>query len=164
MKYAKNGPYPFWNPVYGKSDTGIDGCLEAVSYAVFVNPWGLTVERIMYLAAECLIRTGEIQRGLDLVNKVRKYRIEPEVYQPFTASNEKEAMDKLQPAKFIECIGTYENYFDRKRWNTEDAYKKTITRTVPDAGTFSISPESPLWVQPFPVEVMTYNSTYKQNY
>ncbi|MBO5456323.1 MAG: RagB/SusD family nutrient uptake outer membrane protein [Muribaculaceae bacterium] len=164
MKYAKNGPYPFWNPVYGKSDTGIDGCLEAVSYAVFVNPWGLTVERIMYLAAECLIRTGEIQRGLDLVNKVRKCRIDPEVYQPFTASNEKEAMDKLQPAKFIECIGSYENYFDRKRWNTEDAYKKTITRTVPDAGTFSISPESPLWVQPFPVEVITYNSTFKQNY
>lgn len=164
LNYAKNGRNPFWNPTYGKSDTGIDGCLEAVSYAVFVNPWGLTVERMMYVAAECLIRSGEIQRGLELVNKVRECRIDPDVYQPFTASSEKEAMDKLQRAKFIECIGSFENYFDRKRWNTEDAYKKVITRTIPDAGTFSISPESPLWVQPFPVEVMTYNPTFKQNY
>lgn len=153
-----------YNLSYGQGDSGVRGCVELATYDVYTNPWGLNVERTMYNAAECYIRTGEIQKGLDLVNKVRKCRIHPDSYQPFTATNEKDAMEQLQRAKFIECIGSYENYFDRKRWNSEDAYKKTITRDIPGAGTFSISPESPIWIQPFPTSVMDNNPTFKQNY
>ena len=73
-------------------------------------------------------------------------------------------MEELQQAKFIECIATFENFFDRKRWNTEEKYKKNITRHVPDSGDYTITPESPLWVFPFPVQVMNNNPTFKQNY
>lgn len=164
LNYAKQGRFPVWNGTYGKGDTGIDGCLEFYSRNQYVNPWGLTVERTMYNAAECYIRTGHIDDGLDLVNDVRRCRIAPDKFTEFSADNEEDAMALLQRAKFIENIGSYENYFDRKRWNTEEKYKKTISRTVPDAGTFSISPESPLWVQPFSVEVMSHNPSFRQNY
>lgn len=70
----------------------------------------------------------------------------------------------LQRAKWIECIGTYENFFDCKRWNTEANYKRTITRSLGDYGTFSIKPESPLWVLPFPANATRYNPTLTQNY
>lgn len=153
----------FWNADYGAMDSGIDGALEATGEDAFVNPWGITVERMMYLAAECYIRTGEIQKGLDLINRVREKRIDPQHYQPFTASSEKEAMALLQRAKFIEDIGSYENFFDRKRWNSETAYKKNITRHIPDVGDFTITPESQYWVMPFSLKVMQ-NSDYKQNY
>lgn len=162
--YAKSYGDPFWDPYYGELDTGIEGCLEASGSEVYANPWGITVEQMMYLAAECYIRTGEVAKGLDLVNKVRYYRIDSEHYQPFTASTETEAMELLQRAKFIECIGSYVNFIDRRRWNTEEQYKKTITRDLGDLGKYSIAPDSKLWVMPFPVRVMENNDTFRQNY
>ena len=155
----------------GQADSGIPGCRELATYDVFTNCWGLTVERVMYIAAECYIRGGEIQKGLDMVNKVRKYRIHPDNYKDFTASGEKEAMALLQKAKFIESLSTYENFFDLKRWNSEDAYKQTITRTFPVTKdgvttdvTYTLKPESPLWIFPFPTNVIEYNDSFSQNY
>lgn len=166
--YVKNYAYSegseFWNADYGYMDSGIDGCLESNGYDAYVNAWGLTVERMMYLAAECYIREGQISKGLDLVNQVRQKRIDAEHYQPFTASTEAEAMEELQRAKFIECIATFENFFDRKRWNSEAAYRKNITRHVPESGDYTITPESQYWVIPFPLKVMQNNPTFKQNY
>lgn len=154
----------YWDEEYGEEDSGIPGCLEAYGYQVYCTPWGFTVEDVMYMAAECYIRTGKIQEGLDLVNKVRKNRIDTEHYQPFSASTEKEAMALLQRAKFIECIGSYINFFDRKRWNTEADYKKTIVRDLGEVGKFTLAPDSKLWVWPFPLRVMENNSNFKQNY
>ena len=162
--YSTNGGYsPYWDDYNGYLDSGIDGCLEAWG-DVYTNPWGLTVEQIMYLAAECHIRKGEIQKGLDIVNKVRSYRIHPDSYFMLSASSETEAMALLQCAKFVECIGSFWNFFDRRRWNTEDKYRKTITRDLQDAGKYSISPDSKLWIMPFPLRVMQNNPTFKQNY
>ncbi|MCM1050886.1 MAG: RagB/SusD family nutrient uptake outer membrane protein [Paenibacillus sp.] len=153
-----------YNYNYGQSDSGIKGCCELATYDVFTNCWGLTVERIMYLAAECYIRTGQPQKGLDLVNEVRKHRIHPDFYTPFTANNEEDAMALYQPARFIENLATYENFFDQKRWNTEDKYKKTISREVPGLKTYTLTPESPLWIIPFPANVLLYNDSFSQNY
>lgn len=162
--YSTDGGYsPYWDDYYGYLDSGIDGCLEAYG-DVYTNPWGLTVEQIMYLAAECHIRKGEIQKGLDMINKVRSYRIHPDSFISFTASSETDAMGLLQRAKFVECIGSFWNFFDRKRWNTEDKYRKTITRDLQDAGKYSIAPDSKLWIFPFPLRVIQNNSTFKQNY
>lgn len=153
-----------FNARYGQMDSGVAGCRELMSYDVQTNVWGLTVERIMYLAAECYIRSNEIQKGLDLINGVRKFRIHPDTYKDFTASNVKDAMALLQQAKFIENLSTYENFFDLKRWNSEPDYRQTITREVPGSGTYSVSPDSPLWIFPFPSSVIQYNSTFKQNF
>ena len=98
-----------------------------------------------------------------LVNEVRKYRIAPEQYQPLTATTEQEAMRAMQRCKRIECLFTYNTFADMKRWNTEDAYRQTITRQL--AGqTYTLSPTSPLWVFPFPKEAVRFNSSLTQNY
>lgn len=154
----------FWDAEYGEADTGIPGCLEAYGEQAYITGWGFRVEQIMYLAAECYIRTGEIQKGLDLINKVREKRIDTEHYKTFTASNEKDAMELLQRAKTIECIGSYMNFFDRKRWNTEEAYKKTLVRDLGELGKFSIAPDSKLWIFPFPTTVMQKNPSFHLNY
>lgn len=124
---------------------------------------GITSDQLYYIKAECLIRAGHYQDGLDEVNKVRKYRIDPAVYQDLTAQTEKEAMEKLMKAKRIECLFTYNNFFDLKRWNSEEHYKQTITRTVGDK-TYTLSPDSPLWVFPFPANAVKHNPTLEQNY
>lgn len=124
---------------------------------------GITSDQLYYIKGECLIRGGHYQEGLDEVNKVRKYRIDPAVYQDLSASTEREAMEKLMKAKRIECLFTYNTFFDMKRWNTEEAYKQTITRTIGDK-TYTLRPDSPLWVFPFPGNAVKYNSTLTQNY
>ncbi|MBQ7685364.1 MAG: RagB/SusD family nutrient uptake outer membrane protein [Bacteroidaceae bacterium] len=127
------------------------------------NTGGITSEQMYYIAAECNIRTGNIAEGMRLVNEVRKYRIAPEQYQPLTATTEQEAMRAMQRCKRIECLFTYNTFADMKRWNTEDAYRQTITRQL--AGqTYTLSPTSPLWVFPFPKEAVRFNSSLTQNY
>lgn len=160
---------PLWDSYYGEMLSGVEGCKECQSYDLYWNNWGITSDRMYYVAAECYIRTGQIQKGLDLINKVREKRIEPDAYKPFTASTEQDAMTLLQRAKFIECLATYDNFFDRKRWNTEADYKETLTRhiTLKQSGKtmeFSIAPDSKLWIFPFPLNATRNNPNLTQNY
>lgn len=157
-----------WSALYGQLMAGIAAkyCLE---FSAAGNAYGITSDRMYYTAAECMVRTGRIRDGLALVDKVRAYRVED--YQPFVAlydanpMTEQEAMTLLQKAKWIECIGSYENFFDCKRWNTEADYQRTITRNLgEELGTYSIAPTSPLWILPFPANATRYNSSLTQNY
>jgi tetratricopeptide (TPR) repeat protein len=153
-----------WNTLYGLMLSGVNGSYMYFGMQANVNEYGITSDRMYYTAAECYIRTGKISEGMDLINKVRKCRIDTDHYTPLTAATEQEAMAQLQKAKWIECISTYENFFDCKRWNTETAYKRTITRTIPDVGTYTLAPNSPLWIFPFPLNATRRNSTLTQNY
>lgn len=159
-----NPSNPIWSPNYSEWYGGYPGGVQFCGYSTYVNCWGITSDRMYYTAAECYIRTGEYQAGLGLVNKVRKHRIDSQHYADFKASNEKDAMELMQKAKWIECIGTYENFFDCKRWNSEDAYKRTITRSIPEIGTVELNPNSPLWILPFSTTNIYYNPTLTQNY
>ena len=162
--FGMNTPgFEVWNPTYGESNGGVKGALFFYGMSSYTNIFGITTERMYYTAAECYIRTDQVDEGLDLVNAVREYRIHPDSFEKFEASTEEEAMALLQKAKWIECISTYENFFDCKRWNSEEKYKRTITRQLP-AGTYSIEPDSPLWVFPFPANAVRYNSSLTQNY
>lgn len=167
---AFDGDEPFdasamaWNSLYGQIMTGVDGSLMYYAMSSWINNYGITSDRMYYTAAECYIRTGQIQKGLDLVNQVRQKRIDADHYEPLTASSEADAMALMQDAKWIECIDTYENFFDCKRWNTEAAYRRTILRDLGDYGTFTLSPDSPLWIFPFPLQASRKNSTLTNNY
>lgn len=133
------------------------------------NEYGINSDRMYYTAAECYLRTGEICKGLELVDRVRSYRVEG--YEPYATLydaqpfGEVEAMSLLQCAKWIESVGSYENFFDCKRWNTEPAYRRTITRDLGEEyGTFFLPPDSPLWILPFPASATRYNPSLTQNF
>ena len=160
IKYVgENG----WSANMGSSFSALDGVLTYADWnGPTLNPWGITSDRMYYTAAECLIRTGKVSEGLALVNKVRALRVENAT--PLSATTEAEAMALMQPAKWIECIGSYENFFDLKRWNSEPAYARTITRRLGEYGTFTLAPQSPLWIFPFPATATNHNSELTHNY
>jgi hypothetical protein len=99
---------------------------------------------------------------MTLVNTVRHFCVED--CQPLQAQSEHEAMTHLQRAKFVEQFDTPFNFFDRKRWNTETDYRADVTHRLGSLGTYTLKPESPLWVMPFPVNAIRYNPTLTQNY
>lgn len=157
-----------WDYSFGKMYSGLEGVRMYMGWNTCNNPYGITSDHLYYDLAECLIRNSEIRKGLELIDKVRKNRIEG--YTPFTMLydmillDERTAMGMLQGAKFIECIGTYENFFDRKRWNTEEDYKAVVTRDLGEYGKYSLDPDSPLWILPFPASATRHNPTLTQNY
>lgn len=130
-----------------------------------INVYGMRAEQMYYVLAESLIRTGRINEGLAEVDKVRKMRIHPNYYAPFsgTVNTEKEAMALLRRAKRVECILTVENYFDNKRLNSEPEYAADVIHDVGDFGTAVIRPNSKLWIYPFPMNAVNFNSSLTQN-
>lgn len=158
LKYSTRG----WDADWGENYSGIPGTRMFADFTTSCNAYGPTSELMHYVAAECLIRTGSISEGLSLVDDVRVLRIENA--QPLSAANEAEAMALLQKAKYIECLGTPFNFFDIKRWNSEAAYRRTVTHKLGSLGTYSLGPDSPLWVFPFPLNARRYNPTLTNNY
>ena len=151
-----------WSLDYGKMYSGLEGVRMFMGWGTCCNVYGLTSEQLHLVAAECLIRTQKIKEGLDLVNTVRHFRVEN--CQPLEAASEHEAMALLQRVKFVEQFDTPFNFFDRKRWNTEPDYRADVTHRLGSMGTFTLKPESPLWIMPFPVNAVRYNPTLTQNY
>lgn len=154
-----------WSLEYGKMYSGLDNIKMYMGWSTMCNVYGLTSEQLHYVAAECLIRTGRLTDGLELVDRVRALRVEDyDHYADLANPSEADAMELLQRAKWVECIGTPFNFFDIKRWNTEDGYRRTVTHRLGSLGTYTIAPESAIWVQPFPANAVRYNPTLTQNY
>lgn len=151
-----------WSLDYGKMYSGLEGVRMFMGWGTCCNVYGLTSEQLHLVAAECLIRTQKIKEGLDLVNTVRHFRVEN--CQPLEADSEHETMALLQRVKFVEQFDTPFNFFDRKRWNTEPDYRADVTHRLGSMGTFTLKPESPLWIMSFPVNAVRYNPTLTQNY
>lgn len=143
-----------------------DGCLQCGVSDIHFNVWGLRSESMYYLAAECLIRKGQIKEGLAQIDRVRNLRIENnESYAAQTSSlDERQAMKLLQDAKRLEFLKTFENFFDRKRWNSEPDYAEVVTHDLGEHGTATLAPDSPLWVFPFPQNAVLHNNSLTQNY
>lgn len=153
-----------WDEFMGEMMGGLSGTYICANYNVMQNSYGIRTEQIYYLLGEALIRTGQIDEGLEEIDKVRRLRIEN--CQPFSGhvSSEVEAMELLRNAKQIEMIGSYQTFFDTKRWNTEPQYKRVITRNLGLYGQYSISPDSPLWILPFPASATRINKSLTQNF
>lgn len=160
--YVINYDSPGWSLDYGKTYSGLSGIRMYMGWSAQCNVYGLTSEQMRYVAAECMIRTGDITQALTLIDEIRAMRVENVT--PSAASNEQDAMAVLQKAKFVECIGTPFNYMDRKRWNTEQQYQCDIVHNLGTLGSYTLRPASPLWIQPFPTNAVRYNPSLTQNY
>ena len=157
-----------WSEIMGQMRGGLTETVCYTDFGAQQNVYGLRAEQMYYIAGESYIRLGEIRKGLDYIDRVRVKRIDS--FTPYTsmydqaAMSEAEAMALLQKAKRIEFIGSYDTFFDCKRWNSETAYRHSITKDLGDYGTFTISPDSPLWIMPFPANATRFNPTLTQNY
>jgi tetratricopeptide (TPR) repeat protein len=130
---------------------------------VFISQLGLTTVDMYLTKAECLIRKGDISEAMNVLNTIRVKRVVPEKYQPKTASNATEAFAILKDISRCENFATTKTYINIKRWNREGTYKETLKKTVLGKE-YTLSPDSPLWIFPFPSDVTAYNPNLTQNY
>lgn len=158
-----------WNGLPTWEDAAVEydypgGLIYTAFSNVIFNNYGIRTEDMYYLLAEANIRAGRVDDGLDYVDQVQIRRIDGYAPLKGTGLNQAQAMKKMQDAKKIEMYGTYNNFFDCKRWNTEPDYRTTLTRDLGEYGTYTLSPDSPLWIMPFPSTATRYNPSLTQNY
>lgn len=145
---------------------GTDGSIMCTASNVHYCVYGIRTENIIYAAAEALIRTGKIKDGLGMIDRVREKRIRNcEAFaQRQDITTEAQAMALLKDAKRIEMLTTCYNFFDCKRWNSEPAYAETIVHDLGEDGRHNLTPESSLWIFPFPQNCRLFNPSLTNNY
>lgn len=120
----------------------------------------------MYLAiAECETHKGNYDTAMEYLDKVRINRIDPAKYQPLkgTVSTKEEAIKHVKQVTMNEDIYSVNIFIDKKRWNQCDGWKQNYSRTL--AGkTYTITPDSKMWIFPFPQSVINNNPQITQNY
>lgn len=160
-QYTQDG----WGDNFGY---GPEGALMCGSWDVHYNSYGIRTENMYYLIAEAMIRAGQYRDGLRYIDMVRDLRIydnsSKHYFDRSDITTESQAMDILQKNKRVEMFTTIYNFLDRRRWNTESAYRKASTHDCGEDGYFTVEPDSPLWITPFPKTVTLYNSSMTQNY
>lgn len=129
-------------------DTYYNGMLRG-----FHNLAGIMTVEMYLIKAECLAREGNTAEAMDVLNKVRKTRIRPEVYEPMTASSIEDAVNKIRDRKDNELVMTLVPFLDARRLNAEGTYARTMTKTV-GGETYTLRPDSHLWTMTFPANAM----------
>ena len=170
----------FGYAVYGSSFMGFD-IPVIISMNVYYSPLGLTTVDMYLTQAECYIREGKVTEAMELLNKIRENRIVEGQYTEKTASSAEEAFAIMKNISRTENFATLKNFINMKRWNTEPAYQETLRKTIEwdvyvyDGGgnvtgmerrswSGELTPDSPLWIFPFPQNATTFNSNLTQNY
>ena len=102
-----------------------------------------------------------------VLDKIRVNRIDPDIYLPLegTVDNETDAIFHLKQTSHGENIYSCYNFINRKRWNQlEEKYQETIVRELEGIGTYTMAPDSPMWIFPFPANAVNNNPNLTQNY
>lgn len=115
---------------------------------------------IYLIAAECEAREGSIERAIALINKLRDNRIKNNT--DIVATDRNDALQKVLEERRRElAMSGMVRYIDLKRLNQESQFAKTVTHFTGE-GTFSLEPNSPLYVLPIPAKVMRFNKNSMQ--
>lgn len=114
-------------------------------YGLEPNKGGIRSAEMYYIKAECLARKGNVQEAMNLLNKVRKTRILPQNYIDMTATDTKDAVNKIIADKANEYIQSQVIFIDYRRLNKDPEYARTFTRTFGDK-TYTLKPDSHLWM------------------
>lgn len=142
---------------------GWDGAFLDVS--AYDNTSGLTASFMYLYVAECEIRSGNVDAGMDYLDALRKNRLPADAYRPLKGrvTTRVEAIRKLQQTSFAELVWTGWNFMQRKRWNLESEWAKTLSRTIAGV-TYTLEPTSDLWVFPFPQPAREVNPNLISNH
>jgi len=149
----------------GEMMLGITGYVFTYDSDSGWNPGGLKTTYMHLAIAEAELHNGNIDNAMEALDAVRVNRIDPALYAPLkgNVSSEAEAMKHVKETWSGEGIWAVYNFINRKRWNQVSGWEETYTRTIGDQ-TYTLSPESSMWIFPIPMNAINNNPNLRQNY
>lgn len=147
----------------GESMTGVP-CLMTFDLNSSWNAAGLKTSQQYLIIAECELRKGNIDEAMRYLDAIRVNRVEPAMYAPLqgNVTTKADAIAHLKQVSHGENVYGPHNFFNRKRWNQLDDMKETFTRELMGQ-TYTLTPESKMWIFPFPQNAINNNPNLKQN-
>lgn len=129
---------------------------------------GMRTAETYLILAEAQARMNNLTESIKNVNTIRKNRIKGD-YEISVPDTQQELMHIIIAERRKELLFGFHRFFDLKRFNLEAEYEKTITRTFPvvtktiEPKTYTLRPNSPLYVIPFPRSATDKNPNLKSN-
>lgn len=156
-----------YETIYGIPGALIYGvpCKVWIDMASYTNGYGIKTTDMMLTKAECLLRSHDVNGAMAMLDGIRINRIDDAHYTPLAGAvtTEAEAWAALRTLVQQENALSIWSYLDLKRWNTEDALKQNIEKHILGQ-TYTVTPESPLWISPFALDVVSFDKKITQNY
>lgn len=142
-----------------------DGQIVLYDFDSYWNRAGLTAPMMHLVVAEAEISKGNIDAAMDALDKVRENRIAPVIYTPLkgVVKSKTDAITHLKQTVHGEYMMTIWNFITRKRWNQLHEFVETYNKTLMGK-VYSLRPDSPMWIFPFPKNVTDVNPNMTQNY
>lgn len=150
----------------GMTYIGVPDCTLTFDQTSGWNSVGIKTTEMYLVIAEVEISKGNIEAAMDALDKIRVNRINADIFKPLkgAVTTKVDAIAHLKQTSHGENIYSYYNFINRKRWNLLDGYKATYTKTI-DGVTYKLTPESHLWIFPFPGNAINNNpNLLPQNY
>mgnify|MGYP000179443562 CR=1 FL=1 len=110
---------------------------------------GLAVDEMYLIKAECLVRVGEMDAGMETLNQLRTYRIKENSFSDLVASSKEEALDFVLKERRKELLFRGLRWMDLKRLNLDQARQLILHRTI-DGTQYELLPNSNRYVLPIP--------------
>lgn len=150
--------------MFFKEDTEGRATIKATYYVTDVLPFtGITTAELYLVKAECLIRNGQVDEGLQVLDDLLRTRWDfRKNYLPLTAPNDESAIRIVLEERRKELIFKGLRWFDLRRLNKDPRYAKTLTRTY-NGETYTLPPDSRKYAFPIPIMEWLANSVLQQN-
>lgn len=124
--------------------------------------FSIGVPEMMLIKAECLARSGDKDGAVSLLNALRIKRFKPADYVALTATSADDALLKVLSERRRELLFRGLRWFELKRLNRDERFKKTITRTV-GGQTYSLEPGSDRYQLQIAPKIISINPLIIQN-
>lgn len=118
--------------VYNFTRRTTGGLPSASPYPDYLNAepnFSIGVPEMMLIKAEYLARNGQSNDAMDILNTLRVKRFKPAEYTALTAATPEEALVQVLEERRRELFYHGTRWYDLKRLNRTDAFKKTLTRS-----------------------------------
>jgi hypothetical protein len=145
-------------------DQGSNTAYWGTVYTKFFYPTvGMKTTEVYLMLAECYAREDKFTEAVDILNTLRAKRILFSTVNLTVPTTRKETMELVINERRKELMFGFNRFFDLKRLNTETEYAKTITRVFPIVNktvpqkTYTLLPNSRLYIVPFPLTALTKN-------
>lgn len=151
-------------------DIGSNAAYYSVVYTkFFYGTVGLKTTEVHLMKAECLARQNDLAGAMAIVNQLRQKRIISGTITLPVPATRKETMELIVNERRKELLFGFNRFFDLKRLNIEPEYAKTtvrvypiVNKTVPQV-TYTLLPNSRLYVIPFPLNILKKNPNLTLN-
>ncbi|MBO9204688.1 MULTISPECIES: RagB/SusD family nutrient uptake outer membrane protein [Niastella] len=132
------------------------------SYYGKLHPFtGMGISELYLIAAECNARLGDVNTGLDLLNKLLKSRWKTGQYIPYTAATPEEALQIILLERRKELVFRGIRWTDIRRLNKKGPLL-TLKHKVQE-NSYELFPNSGKYALPIPEQVIRFNKLMYQN-